>query len=59
MSTGQLAARLGVHKDTVKAWRVSGEGPPFVKFPSGMIRYDTDTVEAWLVERRRKSTSQG
>jgi hypothetical protein len=58
LSTGQLAARLGVHKDTVKGWRVSGEGPAFMKFPTGMIRYDADAVEAWLAKRRRKSTSQ-
>jgi predicted DNA-binding transcriptional regulator AlpA len=57
LSTKQLAVRLGVHVDTAKGWRVTGEGPPFMKLPTGMVRYDPDAVEAWLAKRCRKSTS--
>ena len=52
-----VADRLKVSPETVRRWRVEGSGPPFLKLPSGAVRYDPEEVEAWEAEHRRKSTS--
>ncbi len=58
LTSAELAKRLGVHKDTVKHWRVQGgeAGPPYVKMV-GSVRYDPEEVETWISKHRRKSTS--
>ena len=56
-TAADVAERLAVHPDSVRRWRVEGSGPPFLKLPSGAVRYDPEEVEAWEAEQRRKSTS--
>lgn len=43
---------------TLAAWRVSGEGPRFLKLGSRVF-YDRDDLSAWLATRpRHQSTSE-
>lgn len=43
---------------TLAAWRVSGEGPKFVKLGS-RVMYPLDELHAWLAARpRHRSTSE-
>lgn len=51
-----LAAELRVSVKTLQAWRLKGEGPPFVKLGRA-VRYNKDDVLAWLESRTVKSTS--
>ena len=53
----RLAGRLGVTRRTLERWRTEGIGPPFVKIGRG-VRYDENDLSAWLVTRRRLSTSE-
>ena len=54
LTTAELAERLGVPPDTVKKWRATGEGPPFL--PVGKhVRYRERDVEAW--EKKRLVTT--
>jgi predicted DNA-binding transcriptional regulator AlpA len=47
--TSRQAARLvGVADETLRTWRVRGQGPRFLKFPSGTIRYRRSDVESWI-----------
>ena len=41
---------------TFEGWRISGEGPPYMKLGRNVL-YDLDVVDAWLDARRRTSTS--
>ena len=42
-----LATRLHRARPTLKRWRVSGEGPPFMRIGT-LVRYSTTDVEDWL-----------
>jgi predicted DNA-binding transcriptional regulator AlpA len=52
----ELAALLGVKVQTLAAWRVSGDGPPYCHV-GRWVRYRRTSVEAWLAAQERASTS--
>ena len=52
------AARLKISKHTLNRWRVTGEGPPFVKYGPRLVRYIDRTLEEWAIARTRGSTSE-
>ncbi|MCP4408801.1 MAG: helix-turn-helix domain-containing protein [Gammaproteobacteria bacterium] len=43
-------------RKTLEKWRITGEGPPFIKIGRS-VRYDEADLDAWIDERRRSSTS--
>ncbi|MGE0502082.1 MAG: helix-turn-helix transcriptional regulator [Rhizobiaceae bacterium] len=51
----ELAQRWALSAKTLRNWRVSGLGPPFVKI-GGAVRYSLDAVEAFESEQARSST---
>lgn len=51
------AARLGVAKQSLAKWRVSGTGPVFVKVGSRVF-YRPQDLDAWVETRLRRSTSE-
>lgn len=53
----QAAAYLGYQPRTLAAWRYKGGGPVFVCVSRTSIRYRRSDLEAWIEERRRRSTS--
>jgi len=52
----EAAACLGLSTRTLERYRVSGDGPVFVKL-GGKVRYLREDLDAWVRSRRRKSTS--
>ncbi len=56
LNTRQAAAHLGLSTRTLDRYRVSGEGPVFLRF-GGRVRYLREDLDAWAKTRRRKSTS--
>jgi hypothetical protein len=52
----QAAERLGIPERSLESARGRGNGPPFYKIGQRVV-YDTDELDAWLVARRRTSTS--
>ena len=56
LSTREAAAYLGLSTRTLDRFRVSGDGPVFLKF-GGRVRYLRDDLDAWAMTRRRASTS--
>jgi hypothetical protein len=52
------AARLGLSVRTLQAWRVRGDGPPFIKIngPKGAVRYDPAITDRWLDSQVRTNT---
>ena len=45
-----VAERLCVSRRTVQGWRAKGQGPPYVRFPSGVVRYRVRDIEEWIDE---------
>lgn len=49
----QLAAWLGMSRETIQQQRCRGEGPPFIKVARKAVRYHVPTVRAWLKDQQR------
>lgn len=56
MRESEAAECLGLSKRTLQKWRVAGGGPDFLKFGRA-VRYSVEALEKWLVQSRRRSTS--
>jgi hypothetical protein len=54
-----VAAILNMSPATLRNWRVNGLGPMFVRLSRRCIRYRPADVDAWLVARLARSTSDG
>ncbi|NYH95421.1 helix-turn-helix transcriptional regulator [Novosphingobium marinum] len=53
----QTAEALDVAPNTLAKWRITGEGPPFLKIGRS-VRYDPADVQQWLASRKVRSTSE-
>ena len=47
LNTRQVAKRYGVRAQTVRRWRVEGQGPKFVRIGGRLIRYRIEDLEAY------------
>jgi predicted DNA-binding transcriptional regulator AlpA len=56
-TTKEIAALYGLGYSTVTKWRLTGEGPPYIKI-GRKVMYSPPDVEEWLESKRRTSTSQ-
>ena len=56
LTTATAALRLGVSPRTLEKWRVSGDGPTFLKVGRRVV-YAASDLDTWLAARRRASTS--
>lgn len=54
----QVAEMLGVSPRTLERWRLTGQGPRFVKVGGTVVRYRLDAVEAFIARDERSSTSE-
>lgn len=55
LCTKDLATRLGLHHNTLIKWRITGNGPPFIKVGRRVV-YRWWEVEAWLTKHARTNT---
>ncbi|NJO35894.1 MAG: helix-turn-helix domain-containing protein [Rhodospirillales bacterium] len=58
LTVEEAAARLKISKHTLNRWRVTGEGPPFVKYGPRLVRYVESVLEEWAHKRLHGSTSE-
>ena len=58
LDTSETATHIRVSKPTLERWRVSGNGPPFVKLGKA-VRYRRSDLDEWLASRVVRSTSEG
>jgi predicted DNA-binding transcriptional regulator AlpA len=56
--TAEAAFLLGLSPRTLETLRLRGDGPPFIAVSSRAIRYRRSDLEAWISNRRRRSTSE-
>ena len=57
LTVEEAATRLKISKHTLNRWRVTGEGPPFVKYGPRLVRYLETALTDWEQRRTRRSTS--
>lgn len=57
LSTLSTADYLGLSKSTLEKWRLTGDGPPFIKIGRRVV-YDITVVDAWLAAHQFESTSE-
>ncbi len=55
-STAQASQYVGMARQTLARLRVEGSGPAYFKLGS-KVAYRRSTLDAWLAERVRRSTS--
>lgn len=48
LDSHEVAALLNISYQHVRRLRVTGQGPAFIKLPTGTIRYRVEDVEAWI-----------
>lgn len=58
LTVEDAAARLKISKHTLNRWRVTGQGPPFVKYGPRLVRYREVVLDTWARDRTRESTSE-
>jgi predicted DNA-binding transcriptional regulator AlpA len=56
--TPDAARRVGLSESSLEKLRCRGDGPAFVKIGSRAVGYLIEDLDAWLVSRRRRSTSE-
>ena len=49
---------IGMSTSTCAKWRMTGDGPPFIKPGKRRVLYARIDLENWLNKRRFQSTSQ-
>ena len=52
----EAATFLSLRVATLRKWRWSGTGPPFIKL-GGAVRYRRSDLEAYIEAQRRQSTT--
>lgn len=57
MTEQEAAKLLGLSPRTLQKWRITGNGPVFVRASARAIRYQRPDLERWVEDRRRASTS--
>jgi len=60
LRTKAAAKRSGLSPRTLEAYRIHGDGPPYIKYGGegrGLVLYEQAELDAWIAERRRTSTS--
>ncbi|MFG0251291.1 MAG: helix-turn-helix transcriptional regulator [Phycisphaerales bacterium JB038] len=57
LAPAALATELGVTTKTLERWRMTGDGPPFLRISRKVIRYRKADVEAFLAGRVAASTA--
>jgi len=58
LTVEDAAAHLKISKHTLNRWRVTGEGPPFIKYGPRLVRYLVTALDAWALDRLYANTSQ-
>ncbi len=57
LNEAEVARRLHLTVDTLRAWRCRGGGPVYIRCGKA-VRYAPSDLRAWLDARRRRSTSE-
>jgi predicted DNA-binding transcriptional regulator AlpA len=58
LRTPATAEYVGLSRSTIEKFRLTGQGPKFVRIGVRAVGYRVEDLDAWLAERVRQSTSE-
>jgi len=58
LSTQEAAQILGLKPQTLRRWRIRGEGIPFVRLARNRAAYDPEKIRSWAETRTFQSTAE-
>lgn len=58
LTPANVAEQLGLTERTLERWRITGEGPRFVKLSRSSVRYLAEDITAFIADRLRANTAQ-
>lgn len=58
LTPAAVSELLGVAERTLERWRITGEGPRYVKLTRKVVRYLADDVATFVAERVKANTAQ-
>ncbi|MFD5277518.1 helix-turn-helix transcriptional regulator [Pseudarthrobacter sp. NPDC058362] len=57
ITSDTLAEKLGVSRRVIDEWRITGQGPAFIRV-GRTPRYRPEAVDAWLLSQEHLSTAE-
>jgi hypothetical protein len=54
----QVAKALSVTERTLERWRLTGEGPPFVRLTRSTVRYSQAALAVFVASRVKENAAQ-
>lgn len=60
LTTAQAAEHLGLRPQTLRKWRVTGDGPQYIRLgdsPRARVAYRREDLDRWLADRTWRSTA--
>lgn len=57
LNEAEVAKQLGLSPQTLRIWRMKGDGPPFCKFGKA-VRYNPASVQSWAEAQEKKHAAQ-
>jgi predicted DNA-binding transcriptional regulator AlpA len=51
LTEAEVCALLRITPRTMRNWRRSGEGPPYVRLGGLWLRYEQSAIDAWVAAR--------
>jgi len=60
LTSPETARYLGIKPQTLRKWRLTGHGPPYVRLgdsPRSRVAYKLSDLEAWVAARTFESTA--
>lgn len=58
LSTQKAAELLGLRPQTLRLWRMSGVGPPYIRLSTSRVAYSAQALADWMASRQFSSTSE-
>lgn len=58
VSESQASEIIGMKVSTLRYWRITGEGPAFIKVGGRCVRYKLCDINEWIESRRYRSTAE-
>lgn len=57
LRTKEAAQKLGLQPSTLEKWRVTGDGPPYIRLSARAIGYLDDVLDQWIIQRSQLNTA--
>ena len=50
----EVGEYLKIDENTLQGWRWAKKGPPWIKLPTGAVRYQPEDIKTWAISREKE-----